>query len=636
MCGISGILHFDTHRNVDETALREMTDSMVHRGPDDEGFYLNGNVGFGFRRLSIIDLHTGHQPMSNEDDTVWIAFNGEVYNFPELRERMIQRGHVFQTGTDTETIVHLYEEYGNDCVKHLRGMFGFAIWDERRKKLFCARDHFGIKPFFYHHANDRFVFGSEIKTVLAAGGISNEIDVLALDQYFAYKYVADDRSIYSEVKKLKPAHWLEIQLEPGGRHVFKTEKYWNIEFKPDFSRSETDWAEEVENMLSESVKMQMVSDVPLGAFLSGGIDSSAVVALMSQHSSRPVKTFSIGFKEKQFNELPYAREVAQMYGTEHHEQIVEPDSISLLPMLVRGYDEPFADPSAIPTWHVSKFAREHVTVALSGDGGDELFAGYNTYPKLNNLHRYNRLPNAFNRLIWGNIHPLIPNRLPGKGISYYLSMDREMVGAHMALWMLPERKKLYQPELWNRLGDNIAEQYKERLIRESGATDYLSKMQELDMRTFMVDDVLTKVDRASMLNSLEVRVPILDHKLAELSFRIPANLKLKGMDKKYILKKAIGKHLPPSVISHRKQGFSVPLNHWFKDALRDYLNDRLSSKNSLLSQYLQMDYVAKVVEDHHKGLRDLDAKIWSLVFMDAWLVENGKLEIRNSSKLEVA
>lgn len=625
MCGIAGQLNFNADHKVSEPSLRSMTDKIISRGPDDEGFYINKNVGFGFRRLSIIDLHTGHQPLCNEDGSIWIVFNGEIYNYLELRKELISKGHVFKTNTDTETIVHLYEEYGCDCVKHLRGMFAFAIWDDHKKKIFCARDHFGIKPFYYHLSGQRFIFGSEIKAVLAADNVPRDLDCRALDSFFTYLYITDELSIYSSVKKLQPSHTLEIALAHGVPEI-KFTRYWNIRFDPDESRSEADWCEELDTLLSESVNMQMISDVPLGAFLSGGIDSSSVVALMSRHSDNPIKTFSIGFKEAAFNELEYARAVARKYGTEHHEQIIEPESIDLLPRLISAYDEPFADSSAIPTYYVSKFAREHVTVALSGDGGDELFAGYDTYPKLLNIQKYNVLPNCVSRMLWGTLHRRIPARVKGHGLAYHLSKDRNLVSAYLSIWTQPERTRLYKPELKRLIGSERAENYKIGLISKSVTKDYLSRMQELDMRTFMVDDVLTKVDRVSMVNSLEVRVPLLDHKLAELSFRIPSRLKYKNGEMKYILKKTMERHLPEAVLSHKKQGFTIPLKMWFKDSLKDYVHERLLGANSKLADYVDMDYVRKIVIDNEKGMRSSYQKIWSLIVLDAWLEQNMNCE----------
>ncbi|MEX0274342.1 MAG: asparagine synthase (glutamine-hydrolyzing), partial [Flavobacteriaceae bacterium] len=433
------MFHFDREKPVSRDEILQMTDLIHHRGPDDSGLYMDGNVGLGFRRLSIIDLHTGHQPLSNEDGTLWIVFNGEIYNHGSLRKMLVQKGHTFKTKTDTETIVHLYEEYGKECVTHLRGMFAFAIWNEKNRTLFCARDRFGIKPFFYFLNGDRFVFGSEIKCVLGHTGTTQTLSLPMLDQYLAFGYSSRNGTIYNDIHKLKPGHTMEI----GSDGSVRTSQYWNIEYRPDYSKTEEEWCELLREKLSDSVKTHLVSDVPLGAFLSGGIDSSVVVALMATHLDTPVKTFSIGFKEAEFNELKYARELANKYQTEHYEQIIEPESIGLLPQLVDAYDEPFADASAIPTYFVSKFAREYVTVVLSGDGGDELFLGYNTYQKMANLRRYNLLPDAVSRPFWGGVHSMIPNGMKGKGATYYLSRPKNNLPAYQSLWNLEERKRLF-------------------------------------------------------------------------------------------------------------------------------------------------------------------------------------------------
>jgi len=621
MCGICGKIYFDHSRAVNKSELKGMTDLLVHRGPDDEGFYINRNIGLGFRRLSIIDLTTGHQPLTNEDETIWIVFNGEIYNFLDLRRDLMKKGHTFRTKTDTEVIVHLYEEYGKDCVQYLRGMFAFAIWDEKNRKVFCARDRFGIKPFFYYYDDEQFIFGSELKLILNSNDVKQEIDFLSLDSYFAYGYTTGRKTIFKNIQKLEPANILELSLLDRKIDI---SKYWGIIFEPDYSKSEEQWCEEIEECLSESVKMHLISDVPLGAFLSGGIDSSSVVALMSKHSSMPVKTFSIGFKEKRYYELSFAREIAKKYQTEHHEKIIQPDSIALLPILVQAYDEPFAESSAIPTYYISKFAREFVTVVLSGDGGDELFAGYDSYLKLNSFYKYNITSNAFNKVFWGNIYKMIPSKVKGKGITYFLSKEPETLGAYFSVITQPERTKLYKPEIWEQIKKMPAESYKEAIITNSLSEDFVSKMQELDVRTYLVDDILTKVDRASMQNSLEVRVPILDHKVAELSFRIPSRLKLKNRKKKYIFKKAMSKYLTPNVINHKKQGFVVPLNMWFKSDLKTYVHDRLNTKNSFISRYLDTKIVIKMINDHNTGMRDLNQKIWALLFLDAWLEHKKK------------
>jgi len=412
MCGICGKLALSKDNHIEKSDLQIMVDPIIHRGPDDEGFFIDRNLGFAFRRLSIIDLHTGHQPLSNEDGTVWIVFNGEVYNFQELRQGLLAKGHQFKTATDTETIVHLYEEMGEKCVTKLRGMFAFAIWDTKKNTLFCARDRFGIKPFFYYQNQSHFLFGSEIKNILTQISTPS-IDFSVLDYYMAFGYTPTDQTIYEGINKLPPAHTLTIK--EGQKPVLK--RYWDIQFQPDYSISESEWEERIVDKLRESVRLRLMSDVPLGAFLSGGIDSSSVVALMSEIMDQPVKTFSIGFAEEEFNELPQARLVANRYKTNHHEHIVEPESIDILPLLVTSYDEPFADSSAIPTYFVSKFAREHVTVALSGDGGDELFAGYDHYKKLVRVQQFHHYTGGVFVNPLKALHQYIPLSMKGSGIT---------------------------------------------------------------------------------------------------------------------------------------------------------------------------------------------------------------------------
>lgn len=621
MCGITGKIFFSKERNIEEAELKRMADIIQHRGPDDEGFYIHKNVGLGFRRLSIIDLHTGHQPLSNENESKWIIFNGEIYNFLQLRQQLIQKGYSFKTKTDTEVILKLYEEYGVHCVDFLRGMFGFAIWDDEKKQLFCARDRFGIKPFYYYKDNEKLVFGSEIKSILKSANIDKTLSDDALDSYFAFGYITSDLSIYKEIKKLQPAHYLLLSFK--GQPTIEIKKYWDIVFEPDRCKSEKEWCDEIESALSESVKLHMIADVPLGAFLSGGIDSSSVVAMMAKNSKQPIKTFSIGFKEQKYNELQYAREVAEKYGCEHHEEIVEPESMSLLPKLVYAYDEPFADSSAIPTYYVSKLARKYVTVVLSGDGGDELFAGYDVYKHLKQIYSnpLNFKSPILNKFIWGNVHRLIPDHGKGKTTTYYYSKDKKLIPAHLSVWSRTERKRL----LVN-YGfidhTNVSENFKERILKKRPDYDFISNMQSLDMQTYMVDSVLTKVDRASMLNSLEVRVPLLDHKFAELSFKIPWNLKFNHGNQKYIFKKAMTPYLPSSILNHPKQGFSVPLEFWFKDDLKEYVNDTLLSENSKLSRFLNKKYVTEIIHKNQKGTKDFSSRIWPLVFFEEWLKQN--------------
>ena len=618
MCGITGKLYFDLCRNVKLSELKKMTDIIKHRGPDDEGHYLDQNIGLGFRRLSIIDLKHGHQPLSDSSERYWITFNGEVYNYQEERIELQKKGHIFETNTDTEVIVNLFAEYKEKCLEHLRGMFSFVIWDRKEKELFGARDRFGIKPFHYYIDSEKFVWGSEIKSIIASSNIDKTISISSLDYYFAYGYSKRNQSIYENIKKLEPAHY--FYLKPYESKKLEIKPYWQINFQPDYTKTEDYWKDKIYNVLEESVKMRMRSDVPLGAFLSGGIDSSTVVALMAKNSNQAIKTFSIGFKEEKYNELKYARQLAERYQTDHHEYIVEPESIELLPKLVSAYDEPFADSSAIPTYYVSKFTREYVTVALSGDGGDELFAGYNSYPKMMALRKafYN---NKFtNQLIFNSLNKIIPDYFYGKGYTYYLSKNKNLINAYFCFWKDYERRKIFNQGIRQQLNINEAELIKESIIRGTNA-DFISKMQGLDMQTCMVDDILTKVDRASMLNSLEARVPILDHKFAELSFKIPSTLKLNGTNKKYILKEAFKDILPSDIITHKKQGFAIPLSHWFKGSLKEYAFDNLLN-NSKLSKYLNPKQIKLILENHQKGIRDYSAKIWSLLFLDEWLKQN--------------
>lgn len=620
MCGITGIINFDRELRINPSVLKKMSDSIIHRGPNDEGFYINRNVGLGFRRLSIIDLKAGHQPMANENDTIYIVFNGEIYNYLENRVLLQKKGYVFKTDSDTEVIVHLYEEFGEDCLKYLRGMFAFAIWDNNKQQLFCARDRFGIKPFYYYMDNSKMVFGSEIKSILKCENINRELSSEALDSYFAYGYITSDLSIYKKIRKLQPGHFMVLSF--NDKLSIQIKKYWEINFVPDYTKSEKQWVEELEDCFSETIKLHMISDVPFGAFLSGGIDSSSVVAMMAKNCILPVKTFSIGFKEKKYNELAFAREVAKKYNCEHHEQIVEPESISLLPKLVSAFDEPFADSSAIPTYFVSKLAREHVTVALSGDGGDELFAGYNNYKYLKNIKTYNFPYSRINELIWGNINKLIPNQIAGKGLTNLLSKDKNFLGAYINMWTKEERQKLILDDGSEKKLTNASESYKKEILSKGIKNDYISNLQNLDLQTYLVDDILTKVDRASMMNSLEVRVPLLDHKFAELSFRIPRNLKYKGKIQKYIFKQTMSPYLTKNVLEHTKQGFGIPLSVWFKEDLKEYVNDTLLSQSSLLSAYLDKKYVKNIVDQNQNGMRNFNERIWSLLFFEEWLNQN--------------
>jgi len=616
MCGITGLVYFNRERKVAPDVLKSMADVIYHRGPDDEGYFIQQNVGLGFRRLSIIDLSTGHQPLSNHDDSIHLIFNGEIYNYLEHRDALKQKGYVFKTTTDTEVILHLYEEYGTNCLQYLRGMFAFAIWDNNKQQLFCARDRFGIKPFYYYADHEKFVFGSEIKSILKEGDIDTTLSYEALNSFFAFGYITSDKAIYEKITKLQPAHYLLVSFK--NKADIQISKYWNIEFEPDYSKSEKQWVEEIDATLLETVKLHMISDVPLGAFLSGGIDSSSVVAAMAKNSTRPIETFSMGFKQEKYSELKYAREVAKKYNCKHHEEIVDPESICLLPKLVKAYDEPFADPSVIPTYYVSKFAREHVTVALSGDGGDELFAGYNIYPYLQRIYKYNLAPSLLNKAVWGNVSKLMPQAIRGKTLTYFLSQNRNYLGAHLCIWPKDERKKLILSNGTLRYS-NAPEIFKEKLLSKRSKNDFLSNHLHLDMETYMVDDILTKVDRASMINSLEVRVPLLDHKFAELTFRIPSSLKLKGNEQKYIFKQAVKHAMPEIILNRPKTGFGVPLSLWFKEGLKEYVKDTLFVTRPLLADYLDWNYIKSMTKDDKDGMEKFSSRIWSLLWFEEWL-----------------
>lgn len=617
MCGITGKVYFDLHKQVEISEIKKMTSTLRHRGPDDEGYYIDSNVGFGFRRLSIIDLSTGHQPLCDNSGRYYIIFNGEIYNFKEQREILQKKGYHFRTNSDTEVIVNLYAEYKEKCVSYLRGMFAFVIWDNKEKELFGARDRFGIKPFFYYIDDEKFVWGSEIKSILAASQVKTYINNKELEQYLAYGYSSNHQTIYSQIKKLDAATFFTLKTVPN--KSFKIESYWNLVYAPDYGKSENYWKERVFDTLVETVKLHMVSDVPVGAFLSGGIDSSIAVALMSLNSSKPIKTFSIGFKDEEFNELPYSRLVAERYGTEHHELIVEPESIDLLSKLVSAFDEPFADSSAIPTYYVSKFASDYVKVSLSGDGGDELFVGYNHYDK--NLKIYNNfLNNRISYFIFKKLNSLVSRFLSLESITFYMSKKRAEISAYLGLWRDYERERLMNPQFKNQLNKNVAEQNKIDFLKNLEG-DELSKMQLLDIQYLLVDDFLTKVDISSMSNSLEIRVPFLDHKLAELAFEIPSELKYKNKIKKYVLKKTFSDLLPPEIISHKKQGFGVPLNYWFRKDLKDFTYDTLMN-NSNLNEFLNTKYINLILDDHQKGIRNYSSKIWSLLVLNEWLEQN--------------
>ncbi len=635
MCGIAGI--FDIHSTPERSLIEKMARVMTHRGPDGEGYFMDATVALGHRRLSIIDLEGGKQPLCNEDKTVWITFNGEIYNFQRLRNELLDKGHRFNTHSDTEVIVHAYEEYGVKCLDRFRGMFAFAIWDKRNNVLFMARDRVGKKPLYYHLNRDRFIFASELKAILQDKGIERELNTKALVDYLTYHYVPFPETILKGICKLPPGHFMEVRAESvkavegeekGGSKQNKLSariiQYWDVKYEPDYSLSEDRWCEALREKLKEAVRIRLISDVPLGAFLSGGIDSSAVVALMSQVQDAPVKTFSIGFKEEEFNELKYARQVAEQFGTEHHEFIVEPDAIDVLPKLAWEFDEPFADSSAIPTYYVSKIAREHVTVILSGDGGDETFAGYRRYLWARDMQKYDWLPALAKKVFFGIPAALLPEGMKGKGMLKHLSQDPFERYAGLNTFGDPD----YLGNIFS--NDLIDELTQGRTIRlpdhlhlknyydNCSTDDYLTRIQYVDTKSYLAEDILTKVDRASMLCSLETRAPLLDHEIIELAARIPSSLKIKNGETKYILKRAMNGTLSDEILNRGKMGFGVPLVHWFKKDLIQYAQEVLLSRETKERGIFNQKYIQIILENHQKRGRDLSARIWALLFFEHW------------------
>jgi len=615
MCGIAGYAERGG-RPADPEVVRRMTRVLAHRGPDGEGIACRGAVGLGHRRLAIIDLSTGAQPMVNDDGSLWITFNGEIYNFRELRPQLETLGFVFRTTSDTEVILRAYEAWGEGCLGRLRGMFAFAIWDERRRHLFVARDRVGIKPLVYSWDGQRFLFASELKAILEIPDVSRDLDWEALREYFTYQYVPCPRTIFRAIRKLPPACWLRFPLDGGEPRI---ERYWDLPFEPERVTSEQEWRERLRHTLAEAVRIHLVSDVPIGAFLSGGVESSTVVGLMSQCSGTTVRTSSTGFNDEDFDELRYARQVAQRYGTEHYEFVVKPDALEVLPKLAWQFDEPFADSSSIPTYYVSKMTREHVTVALSGDGGDEAFAGYHRYASAVTLARRldGRLP-ALLRPLFRLGARLLPPGASGQaylgllGASplerYFRLVSFQRAETLARLLTREAQAAMEGGSPWKRLEEHA----------QHVTGDYLSTLQQLDILSYLPEDILTKVDRASMLVSLESRVPLLDHVLLELTAQIPSSLKLSDGRGKHILKQAVAGLLPTEVLERRKMGFGVPLARWFRKPLAGYLRDLLLSERASQRGLVKPEVVSSILREHQTGARDHSAQIWALLILEEW------------------
>ncbi len=622
MCGICGIVKTDLNDLVEYGTIKKMCDTIIHRGPDDEGILIDAHVGIGMRRLSIIDLHTGKQPISNEDGSIWIVFNGEIYNFFELRVELEKKGHRFSTRTDTEVIVHAYEEYGENCPQKLNGMFAFAIWDKPKNLVFLARDRIGIKPLYYYFDRNRLVFGSEIKAMLEAGEIPKRIDLQALDNFLTFEYIPAPLSIFQDIKKLPAGYTLTFHNKN-----IRLKNYWELHFKTN-GHAEMKIQKDIRDLLQDSVRIRLISDVPLGAFLSGGIDSSTIVALMSRVMDRPVKTFSIGFEDSTYNELKYARIIAKTFNTEHHEFIIKPDAVELTENLLNYLDEPFGDFSIFPTYLVSKMAREFVTVVLSGDGGDELFAGYDTYIADKMYLRYLKLPPFLRNGLLKKMMNLIPPSSKKKGLINKVKRFVEGTALPEDLrhvrWMIflqeAEKEQLYHPNMRS----GIFEKDSYRFIRNHFQNIAYHKQDEtnqqlyVDIKTYLVDDILVKVDRMSMATSLEARVPFLDYRFVELCASIPSHLKLNGRKTKYILKKSMEDLLPREILYRGKEGFSIPIKNWLKKELKPMMTDVLSAEKINREGFFDSQYVEKLKTEHIKGIKNHSHRLWALMVFGKW------------------
>lgn len=625
MCGITGMFDTRARREIDRSLLVRMNDTLFHRGPDEGGVHLEPGVGLGHRRLSIIDLSTGQQPLYNEDHSVVVIFNGEIYNFLDLVPELQALGHVFRTHSDTEVIVHAWESWGEACVDHFRGMFAFALWDRNRETLFLARDRLGVKPLYYALLDDGlFVFGSELKALLAHPKLKRNIDPAAVEEYFAYGYVPEPRTIFRGAYKLPPACTLSFKR---GETLREPRVYWDVPFKPGTSITEEEASEELIVRLREAVKIRLMSEVPLGAFLSGGVDSSGVVAMMAGLSSDPVNTCSISFGDPAFNESPYAQAVAQRYGTLHRVEQLDPDDLGLVDKLATLYDEPYADSSAMPTYRVCELARKSVTVALSGDGGDESFGGYRRYRGHVNEERVRSLlPLQLRKPMFGLLGTLYPKAdwapqvFRAKATFETLARDSVEGYFHSVSIMHDSmRAQLFSRRFRTELQGYTAVEVLNRHAARAASDHPLSLVQYLDLKTYLVGDINTKVDRASMAHSLEVREPLMDHPLVEWMASLAPNLKLRNGEGKYLLKKALEPYLPAEILYRRKMGFAVPLAKWFRGPLRQAVTDAVLGPVLADTGWFNASYLQRLVDDHQTGRRDYSASLWTLMMFESFM-----------------
>ena len=614
MCGIAGILEHEPGRRPSPEALRRMAGVLHHRGPDEEGYFEDGPVSLAHRRLSIIDLSTGQQPMGTEDGSVWVVFNGEIYNYIDLKEHLEAKGHRFRTRSDTEVLLAMFLEYGLEAFPRINGMFACAFYDRRTGEIVLARDRFGKKPLFYHQGKERFLFGSEIKSLLAHGGVERKVDPCALHQYLTHSYIPGQRTILAGVRRLLPGHLLVVRN--GG---VTQRRYWKLAFATSAAPpDETEASEHLEKLLEGAVKRRLMSDVPLGAFLSGGLDSSVVVALMARFSDRPVRTFTIGFDEAGYSELEDARVVARWIGTDHQEMIVKPSALDILPDLVWHLDEPFGDSSAVPTYYVCRAARQHVTVALSGDGGDEVFAGYRRYQEIDRYRGMARVPPWIREKVVRPLTRTLPITWPGRNYMHALA-EADDDGISHRLGIFPYiRDVLYTDDFRKAIGDYDPFEETERFLGEARHLDPVGKYQYLDTHHYLPGDILAKVDRMSMANSLEVRAPLLDHTLVEYMATLPVSFKLRGGVSKYLLRRVAGEMLPPSVLEKPKQGFAIPKDRWFKKELRSSAEEILLAPRTLAQGYFRRDTLQRMLDHHATGERDYSDWIWCLIVLETW------------------
>ncbi len=621
MCGICGIFDAEAQGVSHESLIRLMASTIAHRGPDDEGFYVSPYCVLGHRRLNIIDLSPlGRQPMTNEDGTVWVSFNGEIYNYRDLRADLIRRGHQFRSRTDTEVLVHLYEEKGESFLTELNGMFALSLWDDRRGKLLLARDRFGKKPLYYFSDGRRLLFASELKAILADPSIPRQIDPEALSAYLSLGYVPCPASIFKGIQKLPPASSMTVELDRTGRglKIDGPHRYWTLRYKPDPQLTEMDCVGRIQDLIRDAVRVRLFSDVPLGAFLSGGLDSSTVVATMAEVSKESVETFSVGFDETSFDELRFAEIVAKRFHTNHHVIRCAPNVLEILPKLVYHYDEPFADSSAIPTFCISEVARQQTTVILSGDGGDEIFAGYTRYDEGMRLGgQQNSLSSILARGIYQFLADFYPAKARGWGILYKRSLTAlDSYIADLCIYQPPHKQALLSPQ-WRALSNGQALKLCRNLADAVGGKEYLSRMQGMDQMLYLPDDILVKVDRASMAVALETRAPLLDYRLAEFMSTVPEYLRYHNGMKKYLLRQAVRAKLPAEIIDRPKMGFAVPLKQWFLGQAAELVRDVLLSKSSRERGIFSPQELKRLVDGHHRG-RDLSSQLWAAVFFESW------------------